>query len=144
MKKLFLCLIGFLPLGVGFTMNWFMMQYQDSVLPYRWIGICLLLCWAGLGFFTYHLKESAKVSACAVHLAALIALLLNVYQEVVLGRYWGNLLSVFTQFFYLPVLNISFTLTSWSSHVWVAYIAGFLLMCSAYLIGFNLGRLRNK
>lgn len=143
-KKLSLFLLGFIPLGLGSIISWLIMQFPHFVLPFRLIGVGFLIFWAFLGFVTYSFKEAALTSVSAVNLVAFFALILNLYQEIILGRYWGNLLGLCTQFFYLPTLNISFLLTFWSSRIWGAYIAGFFLMCSAYSIGFQIRKHQTK
>lgn len=137
MRKLWLAILGFIPLAIGCVMNWLMMTFSQTVFPYILISIAFLAFWAWLGFISYKFNKEGK-AIFFIHLPAVLALVLNLYQEVVLGHYWGNLLGICTQFFFLPVLNVSYLLTSWSSRLWSAYIAGFLLMCLTYFIGYAL------
>ncbi len=144
LKKLYLFLLGFIPLGLGCIINWLITQFPNSALPFGFIAIGFLLFWGFIGFQTYIFKESALISICIVNLVGLSALIFNLYQEIILGHYLGNLLSICAQLFYLPILNISYTLTFWSGRVWSAYIVGFFLMCLVYFIGFKAKKQRAK
>ena len=143
MKKLWLVILGVIPLAVGFVMNWLMMTFSQTVFPYLLISIAFLSFWTWLGFNSYKFNKEGN-TIYFLHLPAFLALVLNLYQEVVLGHYFGNLLGICTQFFFLPVLNLSYLLTFWSSRLWSAYIAGFLLMCLTYFIGYKLKKCRTK
>ena len=139
MKKIFLLLLGLIPFGLGFLLDSLMTHFSDVLFPYAAIGVCFLIFWGAIGFFMYRLGEPLKVSLIFAQLPAFLTLLLNLFQEIVLVRYWGNLLGAATQLYFLPVLNISFSLTFWADRVWPAYIAAFLLMCAVYYLGFRLG-----
>ncbi len=145
MKKLLLFLIGLLPFALGFAMNALLMANMNFVLPYKLIGIIWLLLW---GFFGYLMRDyagSGIKSAAIAHSVALADLLLLLYQELVLGRYWLNFLGSATQFYYLPVLNISFTLSAWATdRIWVAYIVSFTLTCAAFFIGCGIRKRHTK
>ncbi|MEG0913305.1 MAG: hypothetical protein RSG53_06825 [Oscillospiraceae bacterium] len=144
MKKLLLILFGFIPLGIGWVMNWLLITFPNTVFPFGYISIAFLVLWAWLGFISYKFEKTINVSMCLIHLPMFLALALNLYQEIVLGHYFNNIVGVCTQFFYLPILNTAYTLTSWSARLWVAYIAGFFLMCLAYFSGYALKKHRTK
>ncbi|WP_313524144.1 hypothetical protein [Anaerotignum sp.] len=144
MKKLWLILFGFIPLGIGLIMNWLITTFPNTGPPYRLISIAFLLFWAWLGFITSRFKEPLKVCICLINLPTFLALALNLYQEIVLGHYFSSILGKCTQFFYLPILSISFTLTPWSTRLWTAYIAGFLLMCLVFFGGCAVKNHRKK
>lgn len=124
-------------------MNWVMTAFSAD-LPFKLIGIAFLPFWGLLGFMTYGSKTTALASACAVNAVAFLALLLNLYQEFILGRYWGNAIGVSTQLYYLPVVNVSYAVSSWTHRMAWTYAAGFILMFFAYFIGFLARKKREK
>ena len=138
MKRLLLILFGFIPLAIGWVMNWLIMSFPNKVFPYALISIVFLALWALLGFIVFNFNETIKISLCLVHIPIFLALVLNLYQEIILGQYFGNLLGVCTQIFYLPILNISYTLTAWSARMWTAYIVGFVLITASFFVGYTI------
>ena len=146
MKKILLLAAGLIPFALGFGMNALMTANMNLVLPYRLIGVVLLLFW---GFFGYRMKDfagSARRSAILIHLIPCAVLLLLLYQELVLGRYWPNLVGIATQFYYLPLLNIAFGLErlpfalagGWVHRMWHSYLIAFGLMWAAFYLGSRL------
>ncbi len=133
MKRMILLLWGLVPFGVGFLINVLLMK--NLILPFKIIGIAFLLGWGLLGFLTNSNGKTIVKTAVFANLPAFVVLLLILYQEIKLGHYWMNLFGIATQFFFLPLLNISFSLTFWEQHVWPAYIVSFILMCVAFLLG---------
>ncbi|HBG39752.1 MAG TPA: hypothetical protein DDW58_11060, partial [Clostridiaceae bacterium] len=69
------------------------------------------------------------------NLPAFLVLLLNLYQEIILGQYWLNIFGAATQFYYLPLVNLSAPFTFWSHDFWTVYIIEFLLMFASYYAG---------
>lgn len=135
MRKVMLLLLGFIPFILGFMMNAIMMQNPNFILPYMAIGILSLVIWGFIGFKTCKFGKTSLESAIIANLPALLVLLLNLFQEIILGQYWTNIVGTSTQFFYLPLINLSSIFTSWSPYVWPVYIVGFLLMFVSYYIG---------
>lgn len=87
---------------------------------------------------TYRSEAREFTSLLLVNLPACLVLLLQLFQEMILGQYWEGLLGLATQFYSLPILSISFTLTFWAHQVWAAYMIGFLLMIITYSVGWQL------
>lgn len=135
MKKIMLFLLGLSPFLLGFIMNSVMMQNQNLILPYKLIGITFILFWGFIGFKTCGFGKTPLGSAVIANLPAFFVLILNLYQEIVLGQYWFNIFGIATQFYYLPLINLSSTFAFWTPYVWVIYIAGFLLMLASYCTG---------
>jgi hypothetical protein len=81
------------------------------------------------------LEKTPLGSAVIANLPAFFVLILNLYQEIVLGQYWFNIFGIATQFYYLPLISLSSTFTFWTPYVWVIYITGFLLMLASYCTG---------
>ncbi len=136
MKKLMLFFIGFIPLPLGYIMNYIIMAvYYDKVLPYGAIGIIFLIAWFGLGLITYHLADSDKEAIVIVHLVAFVDLLLILFQEVVLKHYWYNQIGIATQFFYLPLVNIAGKFAFFFHRIYWIYVVAFAFMCIAFYLG---------
>ncbi len=135
MKKLILFFLGLIPFALGFAMNAIMMQNQNYTLPYRLIGIMWILIWLFIGYKTCTLGKTPTESAIIANLPALLVLLLNLYQEIILRQYWPNIFGIATQFYYLTLINLSSLFTFWSPYLWTVYIVAFLLMFASYTAG---------
>lgn len=143
-----LFLLGLIPLILGFLMNSWMMKNMDSVLPYKLIGFIFLVFWIIVGFISYKFEEIMLKSAVIIHLPALLMLLFIMYQEIILGQYWANLLGTATQFYYLPLISISTSIVeiflSSINGIWSISLIALLCMIASYYIGFYLNTLRSR
>ena len=148
MKKLVLFLIGFIPFVLGFLMNSWLMQNQNSVLPFKLIGILFLIFWVLVGFITCKFGKTPLKSAVIINLPAFLTLLIIIYQDIVLEQYWSNIVGSATQFYYLPLINISSSLEMFlplpTLHIWSVCLIAFLLMCASYYIGCYLKKIRSN
>lgn len=133
-----LVVLGLIPFAMGAFMNWYMMTYPNGLPPFALIGIVTLLIWAAIAFVVKPYIKNTKKVVIGLNLVAFVVLVLVGIQELLLQAYWFNFVGVWTQFYYLPLLNISFALTSWSHSVFSAYCAAFLLMVIATLLGCKL------
>lgn len=148
MKRLVLVLLGLIPLALGFWMNSWMMNNPNNMLPYKLIGIVFLVFWFMIGFITYNFEKTPLKSAAIANLPALLMLIVIIFQELVLGKYWMNLFGAATQFYYLPVVNISgsiqrifsFLIPGLVINMWSTFLIGFFLMISSYCLGSRLKR----
>ena len=135
---LVLIILGALPFVLGGIQNWYMTTHMDSLPPYTLIAFAVLLIWGLLAFFFNHDGTRTKRIVVFLNLIAAVDLFLIGIQELILHAYWMNLIGAWSQFFYLPVLRLGFSLTSWSPHVFLAYAASFLLMAGASILGCKL------
>lgn len=141
MKRILLILIGFIPLALGFLMNYWIMKYQDSLLPFKLIGIVFLILWGFIGYLTCEFEETAAKSSKIIHSVAFIMLLIFVFQNSILGRFWFNIIGAIPQFYYLPLLNISSFIQSlilfmFRTHITsLDIIISFFLMIASYRLG---------
>ena len=145
-----LILLGLIPFVLGFLMKSWLIQNQDSVLPFKMIGLIFLAFWLMVGFISYEFEKTLLKSAVIAHLPALLVLLFIMYQEIILGQYWSNLFGIATQFYYLPLINISssvvgifLSFTPWTKHIWSGCLIAYLLMFASYYLGYYLKRYRN-
>lgn len=133
-----LILLGLIPFALGGFMNWIMMTDANTIPPFVLSGIVVLLLWAVIAFIVKpHIKDIKKV-VIGLNLVAFVVLVLVAIQELLLQAYWNNFVGIWTQFYYLPLLNIGFALTSWSHSVFSAYCVAFLLMVFAAVLGCKL------
>ena len=130
--------IGLLPFVVGGTQNWYMLTRADTLLPYSLISLCFLFVWSCIAFLLNGKHQRAKTVVVFLNLIALFDLLLVGVQELLLHRYWMNSIGTWSQYFYLPTINLGFSLTSWSHSVFPAYAASFILMVAVSFVGCKL------
>ena len=130
--------IGLLPFVVGGTQNWYMLTHADTLLPYSLISLCFLFVWGCIAFLLNSKHQRAKTVVVFLNLIALLDLLLVGVQELLLHRYWMNSIGTWSQYFYLPTINLGFRLTSWSHSVFPAYAASFILMVAVSFVGCKL------
>lgn len=130
--------IGLLPFVVGGTQNWYMLTHADTLLPYSLISLCFLFVWSCIAFLLNGKHQRAKTVVVFLNLIALFDLLLVGVQELLLHRYWMNSIDTWSQYFYLPTINLGFRLTSWSHSVFPAYAASFILMVAVSFVGCKL------
>ncbi|MFF2754471.1 hypothetical protein ACFVR1_12090 [Psychrobacillus sp. NPDC058041] len=139
MKKLILFFIGLIPFVLGFLMNSWLMQNQNSILPFKLIGIIFLVFWALVGFITCKFEKTPFKSAAIINLPAFLTLLFIMYQGIILGQFWSNIFGLATQFYYLPLINISASLGIFLPlsplHNWSLSLIAFLLMFASYYLG---------
>ena len=90
MKQLLRIVLGFLPLGVGFLQNAYMMARMDTLPPLMLIALGTLLLWGLLSYLTFDGKSRVLSQTLAFNAASLLALALVLVQELLLGHYWPN------------------------------------------------------
>ena len=130
--------LGVFPFLIGGIQNWYMLTYVDSVLPYGFISLAVLLLWGCIAYLLndrYHRTKSIVIS---LNLIATLVLLLLGIQELMLHAYWMNLVGKWSQLFYLPMINLGFSLTNWGHSVFAAYVACFILMVAVSIVGCKL------
>lgn len=136
--QVILVVLGLIPFAFGGFMNWIMMTYSNTIPPFALYSIVTLLIWAAIAFIVKpYIKNTTKI-ILGLNLVAFIVLVLVGIQELLLHAYWQNFIGIWTQFYYLPLLSISFRLTDWSHSVFGAYCMAFLLMVIATLLGCKL------
>lgn len=107
MKQLLRIVLGFLPLVVGFLQNAYMMARMDTLPPLMLIALGTLLLWGLLSYLTFDGKSRVLSQTLAFNAASLLALALVLVQELLLGHYWPNWAGVASQFFFLPLINLT-------------------------------------
>lgn len=130
-----LVLLSLLPFAFGWVANWLIMSHSGTTPPFMLISIVFLLIWAAIAFFAKpHIKSTAKI-VISMNAVAFLVLVLNGIQQLLLHRYWMNLVGKLSQLFYLPLTYIGARLTSWCPSVFSAMCASFILMVIATIVG---------
>lgn len=138
MKKVINVLViiaGAFPLMVGSILNKIMLEKLESVLPLLLIGLLFLNVWLMTAFLFQNRMKNTKRVVVLLNAIAAIDLLLLAIQELVIHAYWGNMIGVWSQLFYLPIVKFGFMVTSWSHTMFSAYAASFILMLAVSLLG---------
>ena len=107
MKNLLRVLLGFVPLGIGYLQNAYMMAHMDSLPPLKLIALGALLIWGLLCYVTADDKSRTFSQVLALNAASFLALALVLVQELLLGHYWPNSVGFASQFFFLPLINLT-------------------------------------
>ena len=71
------------------------------------IALGTLLLWGLISYLTFDGKSRVLSQTLAFNAASLLALALVLVQELLLGHYWPNWAGVASQFFFLPLINLT-------------------------------------
>lgn len=140
MKRIFIFMLGFTPLLVGYWMEDMISRNEiafDFRTFYNMLCFGFFLYWGLLGFLFCKFTSSKIYTAIICNFPALIVLILALVQELIYKRYWSNNLGIATQFFYLPTLRLSYIVTSiFSMHTMSeTYIISFISMLAVFYFG---------
>ena len=128
-----LILLGAMPLGVGWLLNWYMNLHPETFPPMFIIGLAFLLAW---GFASWKLNQKALATGAVMipqHAVAVIMLVLVAIQ-LMTGNYWVSYLGIASQMFFMPVLYVGAVFFNWAGTFGI-YFASFLLMLLVSFIG---------
>jgi len=132
LKKAILLLIGLSPVLVGFLLNFLIMRLP---MPMWFVGIIMLFIWFLAGKRSVELVEKRMEAVLLLNAPAFVVLLLLLFQEIVLERYWSSIIGIATQMFYLPFLGLSFFIGSVFHRIFYAYIFAFILLLPVSFYG---------
>lgn len=137
-KKGLLSVLGILPLLIGFIMNLLILRTDFS--PGFFLEGILLGVWGLLGYKLCRNKDHLLKNTIFIHIPAFFFLLLLLFQELVVGRFWLNFIGSAAQFFYLPALVPARMIISPFRHfqataMWPAFLAEFILLFFASWFG---------
>ena len=149
MKKLNLLLFSVSPLLVGYFLSY--MAYNHD-----WYGgiltiISVIFCiyWFYAGYKSYDFASSRRESIFIGNSCAFIAIILILFQGLLLGRFIMSFLGSAPQYFFFPMIRVSlwfegiiFFFTS-TTRVETISLVSFILMIAIYNVGFNF-RLKNE
>lgn len=128
-----LILLGAMPLGLGWLVNWYMNLHPETFPPMFIIGLAFLLAW---GFASWKMNKKMLETGTVLlvkHAIAAIMLVLVAIQ-LIMGNYWVSYLGIASQMFFMPVLYVGAVFFNWAGTFGI-YFASFLLMLLASFIG---------
>ena len=107
-----LVILGLMPLGVGWLLNWYMTIHPETFPPMFIIGAAFLVIW---GYISWKMDKKIlstfPVMLCQNGGAAVALLLLAI--QALQGAYWENLPGVLSQMFYMPMLYFGAVFFNW-------------------------------
>ena len=128
-----LILLGAMPLGLGWLVNWYMNLHPETFPPLFIIGLAFLLAW---GFASWKMNkkmlETGTVLLVKHAIAAIMLVLVTI--QLITGNYWVSYLGIASQMFFMPVLYVGAVFFNWAGTFGI-YFASFLLMLLASFIG---------
>ena len=128
-----LILLGAMPLGLGWLLNWYMNLHPETFPPLFIIGLAFLLAW---GFASWKMNKKMLETGTvmlAQHAVAAIMLVLVAIQ-LITGNYWVSYLGIASQMFFMPVLYVGAVFFNWAGTFGI-YFSCFLMMLLASFIG---------
>ena len=133
---LLLLALGFLPLGAGLVFEGFLLAYPpDRIPPFCLRGLLFLLLWGAVAFFATGWERQRLRVVGLLNAPALLFLLLNGVQTLLLKTFWPNVLGLWSQDFFLPVLPVAGRIARFLPTAFSPFAAAFLLMAGASLAG---------
>ena len=140
-RALKLCCAGAAPLLLGLLFNYVLLYLPVPGVLLIVLECGLLAAWGCAAFRLSDPKKNPLVQAFLLSGFGLAMLALVLYQELVLGQYWGNFLGLGTQVFFLPFLTAAASVVSpfmeivriWPMYI-VTWICLFLIGCAGCLI----------
>ena len=141
MRKLFLLLLGLLPLPIGLMMNSWILANPDQVIPGRTlIGVAFLFFWAFIGYLTSKLERKSVNIAIYAHIPSFLMVI--ILQMRMLPNLYGSDLGLMAQYFFLPLIGVSSFLTDSFFHLTripasfeVYSMVSFLLLLASFYLG---------
>lgn len=128
-----LILLGAMPLGLGWLVNWYMNLHPETFPPMFIIGLAFLLAW-GLASWKMNKKmlETGTVLLVKHAIAAIMLVLVTI--QLITGNYWVSYLGIASQMFFMPVLYVGAVFFNWAGTFGI-YFSCFLMMLLASFIG---------
>ena len=128
-----LILLGAMPLGLGWLLNWYMNLHPETFPPMFIIGLAFLLAW---GFASWKvnkkLLETGTVMLAQHAVAAIMLVLVTI--QLITGNYWVSYLGIASQMFFMPVLYVGAVFFNWAGTFGI-YFSCFLMMLLVSFIG---------
>jgi len=139
--KLKSLLWGTLPLVAGYLINYFISNISFSRTINTLSGIIFLFTWFFVSLKISKPSIKPIIQSVLFCSFGFIMLVLVLYQEIYLGRYWMNLLGSASQIFFLPLLSFVSTLFTPIIgllmpiiRVWPYYIVEYIFLFLASLL----------
>ena len=131
MKKRMMLLIGILPLGAGFLINYLIMEHNMFGSSITIISGIFLVLWFLVGFLIARTDYDTKTICFYSLLPCLINFVLLMFQTIFLHRMWLNIVGLLTQFYLLPTISFVRIIGSPFGY----YTAATLIIVVIYVLG---------
>ena len=134
MKRIIPILIGFAPLPLGFLLNDLMIN--RDFLPPLLMGFLFLFAWFLFGMLSIKFVTRRKEAVLLLNTPAFLVLLLILFQEIILGRFFANIIGISSQFFYLPLMQLGAIIVRVTGVITIsgsASVAFVLMLIASYL-----------
>lgn len=133
---------GLLPLAAGYVCNYLMLLLPLPGVFFFSLSFVFVLLWGYLAYRLADPKQNAFVQSGMMCVFGVFMLALVLYQELVLGQYWLNLVGTGTQMYFLPLLSATSTVFSPIisllmpvMRIWPFYVCELLSMFVISVIG---------
>ena len=128
-----LIVLGAMPLGLGWLLNWYMNLHPETFPPMFIIGLAFLLAW---GFASWKVNkkilETGTVLVAQHAIAAIMLVMVAI--QMISGNYWVSYLGIASQMFFMPVLYVGAVFFNWAGTFGI-YFSCFLMMLLVSFIG---------
>lgn len=113
-KRAALVAIGFFPLMLfgSYLHHLILTVFYDRMLPLFLIGVAVIAVWFVFGIISMRLVGSRREAVLLLNAPAFFVLLLVLFQEWVISRFWLNTIGLATQMFYLPLVRLGMVITT--------------------------------
>ncbi|MBU5436229.1 hypothetical protein [Pseudoflavonifractor sp. MSJ-37] len=138
MRELVLVLISLLPFAGSYMLER-QMTTTGVMPPFLSLATLFLLAWGFAAWAAVRLGMTGRRVLLCLHLVPTLDLVLLAVQELILRRYWMSWLGVWSQLYYLPLVNMAARLTRWSGRLFMTYVTAFLMLLAAAWLGTRLG-----
>lgn len=142
-----LVLLGFVPLVIGYALNYAMLSWPLYGWKLNIISAALLLLWGLLAYCAAAPGKSPAVQALLMCAFGILMLLLVLCQELVFGQYWPGVVGLSTQMYFLPLMSLSSGLLASVFHapaitVWLCCVIALACMFAVGCLGCRLKQKR--
>lgn len=142
-----LVLLGFMPLVIGYALNYAMLSWPLYGWKLNIISAALLLLWGLLAYCAAAPGKSPAVQALLLCAFGILMLLLVLCQELVSGQYWPGVVGLSTQMYFLPLMSLSSSLLASVFHapaitVWLCCVIVWACMFAVSCLGCRLKQKR--
>lgn len=103
-----LLLAGVVPLLAGYLLNYAIVYLQFPAFGFLLVllELVLLLLWGCMAYRITSPDRNPAVQSLLLCTLGLLMLILVVWQEMILGQYWFNLIGSASQLYFLPLLTL--------------------------------------
>ena len=146
-KTVQLLAAGIVPMAAGLIFNVLILSLPLPGFLLLLLSLAALILWGCLAFRLAERERNPIGQSALMCVIGLVALALLLYQELILGQYWGGLAGSGTQTYFLAVLPLASRLTTpllgaalSVIPIWPIYITAWLLLFLTGCIGCLLKR----